>query len=241
MDGSVLDRPSLLASFSVICFADLKKYKFTYLFAFPGLNSDPPWSLHDIEGDEGVARLRDVDSQSLVNAVQVWRDKVSSEQQGFFLAKKVSVGIGGDSSWVIGSLADYENGFFADVPPQERFICFADPSTYPAFPGWMLRNLLILINQRWKLHEVQILCYRDIPSRPTDAKSIILRIEQATAPSTQTQTPDMPKVTGWERNNAGKVVNRIANLGDHMDPYKYDIKSINKSLLKHLQACRPSS
>jgi hypothetical protein len=37
-DGTIYSCPSLLASFSAICFADLKKYKFTYHFAFPALH-----------------------------------------------------------------------------------------------------------------------------------------------------------------------------------------------------------
>lgn len=33
-------------------------------------------------------------------------------------------------------------------------------------------------------------------------------------------TAAMPKVTGWERNSAGKVVSRVANLGEYMDPQR---------------------
>ena len=53
--------------------------------------------------------------------------------------------------WYVNSLASYENGFFDNVEPEDRFVGFADPSNYSTNPGWMLRNLLILIRQRWHL------------------------------------------------------------------------------------------
>jgi ubiquitin-like modifier-activating enzyme ATG7 len=37
-DGTIFSCPSLLSSFSAICYADLKKFKFTYQFAYPALH-----------------------------------------------------------------------------------------------------------------------------------------------------------------------------------------------------------
>ena len=198
------------------------------------------------------------ETSALVDSVQTWRYSVDSRQWGFFLAKKrrggspAILGQNPASSeteqevdrrpttpgtpnkilsydWMVGSLASYERGFFDGVDPNDGFVCFADPSTYTTFPGWMLRNLLVLVRRRWKLEKVQILCYRDIQSRRDDARSIILRLELGHAsttiassilesPSTQTE---LPKVTGWERNIGGKVTSKIANLGDYMDPQRY--------------------
>jgi ubiquitin-like modifier-activating enzyme ATG7 len=39
--------PSALTKFLVITFADLKKYKFFYWFAFPAFVSKPPWEISD--------------------------------------------------------------------------------------------------------------------------------------------------------------------------------------------------
>ncbi len=200
----------------------------------------------------------------MVDAVQTWRYSVDVRQYGFFLARKkrpASVGefgqgdiesAGGDGrpttpttpggdlgyEWVVSSLASFESGFFKGTSERDRFVCFADPSTYDTYPGWMLRNLLVLISRRWKLDRVQILCYRDIPARRHEAHSMILRLEQsvldAAAPvesPDSSNTTGMPKVTGWERNSAGKVVSRVANLGEYMDPQRlvtsssYDLES----------------
>jgi ubiquitin-like modifier-activating enzyme ATG7 len=130
--------------------------------------------------------------------------------------------------WAVSSLASYEDGFLKAVEPEDRFVCFADPSTYVDHPGWMLRNLLVLIRQRWGLDSVRILCYRDVPSRRDEARSIILDLRVADdEPTAASLSPEihsaknMPKVTGWERNRTGKVTSRVANLGEYMDPLRY--------------------
>ena len=183
------------------------------------------------------------ETAALVDSVQTWRYKVDSRQHGFFLVKKcrssapnsgniaqidakapntpAALGPILDFTWGIGSLSDYENGFFYQIAEEDRFIGFADPSTYPIYPGWMLRNLLILIRRRWKLKKIRILCYRDTQARRDDAKSIIIPIEVAphtTSDTSASDISDMPRITGWERNGAGKVMSKVANLGEFMDP-----------------------
>ena len=251
-----------MASFTAICFADLKRYKFTYLFAFPALHSEPPWKLvrstsskaASEEAADGDARLvvhmTGQETAALVDSVQTWRYRVDSRQHGFFLAKKQRASFpegmmtrteeesshrstipgtpGGRPgfTWVIESLTDFENGFFDGIPQEDRYVCFTDPSTYPEYPGWMLRNLLVLIRRRWKLEKVQVLCYRDVHARRDDAKSIILSLmlvnnHNATSAGTDPASPStMPKITGWERNSSGRVMSRIANLGEYMDPQR---------------------
>ena len=271
-DGTIFSCPSLLAFFTAICFADLKKYKFTYLFAFPALHSDPLWKLvphmeprlgldnYSHEEGDAVIHMTGEETAALVDSVQTWRYRVDARQHGFFLAKKrrassfagytgkaetteggtgiddetsrrpTTPGTPGDKlgfTWTVGSLIDYERGFFEDILEEDRFVGFADPSTYPTYPSWMLRNLLVLVRRRWKLDRVQILCYRDIQARRDEAKSIILSLglEASDASTSSAQassfSDNMPKVTGWERNSAGKVMSRIANLGEHMDPQRY--------------------
>ena len=271
-DGTIYSCPSLLASFTAICFADLKKYKFTYLFAFPALHSDPPWRIATslesyLQSDEKghgvsdtISHMKGEETAALVDSVQTWRYRVDARQHGFFLAKKLRAssfakhtgkanameegtsredeachrpttpGTPEDKlgfTWIVGSLIDYEHGFFADVPVEDRFVSFTDPSTYPTYPGWMLRNLLVLIRRRWHLDRVQILCYRDTQTRRDEAKSIILPLLLEPSDASTTSTPNtllsdtIPKVTGWERNSAGKVMSRVANLGEYMDPERY--------------------
>lgn len=257
----------MLASFTVICFADIKRYKFTYQFAFPVIHPDVPWildsdsiprsedSITQAEPLGHIENLSSLETTALVDCVQTWRYGVDARQHGFFLARKIKVrkherrrysgraSVATESGlqptspdtpsfslgfkWAISSLSDFED-FFAGVATEDQYVGFVDPSTYPSYPGWMLRNLLVLIQKRWKLDKVQILCYRDIQARRDDARSIIIRLRKGPFSRDQLggseqfhKTQEMPKVTGWERNGAGKVTSKVANLGEYMDPQRY--------------------
>lgn len=220
-DGTIYSIPSLLSSFKVLSFADLKKYKFYYWFAFPALHSDPQW-----KRTGPIGRMGPHESTALVEKVGTWRYMTDSREHGFFLAKKIRPTDPSASTddqiaeigyqWVIGSLRDFETGFFDDVPPEDRYIAFADPSNYDEYPSWPLRNLLVLVRHRYRMTNAQILCYRDTQRRRHEARSIILPV--AMDPVENMDVLEMPKVTGWERNGKGDLKARIANLADYMDP-----------------------
>lgn len=133
----------------------------------------------------------------------------------------------------------YEKGFFQGVDKQDRFICFADPSTYETNPGWPLRNLLILLRHKWNLNEAQILCYRDTHLRRDQPNSIILQLKSDPASDTSVtpreasdrpRTPKLPKVTGWERTEAGKLTSRTVDLSEYMDERKLADQAVDLNL-----------
>ena len=141
--------------------------------------------------------------------------------------------------WVVGKLALFEKGFFDGVDKEDRFVAFTDPSTYSENPGWMLRNLLVLIRHRWHLSEVQILCYRDTHLRRDQAHSLILQLSSepaeeppASSPqeSLRPRTPKLPKVTGWERNETGKLTSRTVDLSEYMDETKLADQAVDLNL-----------
>ncbi|KAF1943886.1 E1-like protein-activating [Clathrospora elynae] len=247
-DGSIYECPSLLSSFTAIIFANLKKYKFTYHFAFPAIQSDPPWK------QVGEAtRLQARETTYLVDAVQTWRYSNDVRQRGFFLAKRIRGGGDPDErpktpvtpleefgyTWVVGKLAAFENGFFDKVDSQDRFVCFADPSTYETNPGWPLRNLLVLMRHRWHLNDAQIMCYRDTHTRRDQPNSLILQIQADPSsdvapmpdqPDNRPRTPKLPKVTGWERTEAGKLTSRNVDLSEYMDERKLADQAVDLNL-----------
>ncbi|KAI4193613.1 MAG: hypothetical protein LQ350_008228 [Teloschistes chrysophthalmus] len=276
-DGTIYSCPSLLSSFVMILFADLKKYKFTYLFGFPALHSESAWTLKyrdtSFSGGDGAntgiaehtTSLTSAESVALVESVQTWRYSVDARQYGFFLAKRVyqynttqgNINLederpqsrsttpeasrsGLDYYWVIGSLAKYEAGFFEGVDLANQFVCFADPSTYREYPGWMLRNLLVLISKRWCLEKVQVLCYRDIQSRREEARSLVLQLKlDSDTANSQTIggqgndsiiSEQMPRVSGWERSSSGKISSKIANLGEYMNPERLADQAVDLNL-----------
>ncbi|PGH17000.1 ubiquitin-like modifier-activating enzyme ATG7 [Helicocarpus griseus UAMH5409] len=254
-DGTIYSCPSLLASFVVLSFADLKKYKFSYWFAFPAIHSSPSWT-PSLDPKPLTGR----ESTTLVEAVQTWRYGVDARQHGFFLARKdkhPANGLPNDAqasreqgespkplspiakelgfSWKISPLSGYESGFFRDALSENCFVCFADPSNYPDAPGWMLRNLLVLVRQRWKLDEVQVLRYRDVQSKRDQGRSIVLRLKSDAPRSEHDEAQTggempMPKVTGWERNTAGKLSGRVTDLTEYMDPRRLADQSVDLNL-----------
>lgn len=258
LDGSIYSCPSLLSSFIIVSFADLKKYKFHYWFAFPALHSDPPWLPIDRaepidpnqDGNNNTtSSLKDIsliESSKLVEAVQTWSRGVDARQRGFFLAKKcwnapneaTSISNLSDASgfsWSISSLSYYEGGFFNDSRPEDCYVCLADPSNYDSAPGWMLRNLLVLVKRRWDLHKVQILRYRDTNSKSDQGRSTVMVLESSRSETDRTigsrdSHSSMPKVTGWERNPAGKLTGKVVDLTEYMDPKRLADQSVDLNL-----------
>jgi ubiquitin-like modifier-activating enzyme ATG7 len=218
----------------------LKKYTFTYWFAFPALHSEPIWKRVESSTPE---KLTGKETTALVDEVGTWRYGTDKREHGFFLAKKVrqsstederpkTPGTPGDElgyKWVIGSLRAFETGFFGGVDKEDQFVCFVDPSTYPENPGWMLRNLLVLVRRRYKLSKVQILCYRDVQSKRHEARSRILHLVTQ-EDSISAETTEMPKVTGWERNSLGKLSPKVTNLAQYMDPQLLADQSVDLNL-----------
>ncbi|EFQ98909.1 E1-like protein-activating enzyme Gsa7p/Apg7p [Nannizzia gypsea CBS 118893] len=252
-DGTIYSCPSLLASFTVLSFADLKKYKFSYWFAFPAIHSSPPWapaasSINKEEVDStgqkpssnASRQLTGPETVNLVDAVQTWRYGVDARQHGFFLAKKVWTNpdekpLKGPYEWQISPLSGYEEGFFNNSKEEDCYVCFADPSNYDDAPSWVLRNLLVLVQKRWKLNKVQIMRYRDLHSRRDQGRTLIMTLETDNSQtSTNTEGSDaqsmLPKITGWERNSAGKLAGRIVDLKEYMDPQRLADQSVDLNL-----------
>ncbi|KFA66998.1 hypothetical protein S40285_06253 [Stachybotrys chlorohalonatus IBT 40285] len=232
-DGSIYSVPSLLSSYVILSYADLKKYKFTYWFAFPALHSDPQW-----KRSGPTERLTSDESIALVDKVGTWRYGLDGREHGFFLAKKIR-GVEPDPQdpestqrlsfkWEVASLRRFEDGFFNNVPEEDRYVAFVDPSTHPEGPGWPLRNYLILIRHRFRLQKVKILCYRDVWARRHEARSVILPIEMD--PVENMDVTEMPKVTGWERSRNGKLQAQQVNLGEYIDPTRIADSSVDLNL-----------
>jgi ubiquitin-like modifier-activating enzyme ATG7 len=282
-DGTIFSCPSLLSSFSAICYADLKKFKFTYQFAYPALHSDPTWSYLSAQ------KITPTETEQLVDKVGTWRYSVDTRQHGFFLAKKIrgadldddheshtplddpddrdfeqdhfhdansEPADTPDYQWKIGALANYETGFFNNVDPEDQYICFADPSTFESNPGWMLRNLLVLVRQRWRLDKLQIMCYRDTHARREQPHTIFFKVESAkptegdhsavfpsipegrdsasSSPTPRSIPPaergPMPKITGWERDTRSRNSSRTIDMGAYMDPTRLADQAVDLNL-----------
>ena len=177
LDGTIYSGPSMLASFVVLSYADLKKFRFHYHYAFPALQSQPTW---DIVPGQTITKLTSAQSTSLCEKLSTWRYSVDTRQHGFFLVKRIE-GEKMDGGWKVGALADYERGFFDAKEGEiieEKLVGFTDPSTELENPGWPLRNLLVLVRKRWGLRNVRILCFKETHTTRDQARSYILPLRE---------------------------------------------------------------
>ncbi|KAK6528140.1 Autophagy protein 7 [Arthrobotrys megalospora] len=234
-DGSIYSIPSLLASFTIISFANLKKYHFQYWCAFPALHTTPPWS---IVGERRQFSVEE--TSSLCDAVSTWRYSVDSRQRGFFLFKRVRAATEEDDTvWKVAPLGEYERGFFNDVADKKKdaFVAFADPSNFDEHPGWPLRNLLYLIRKRWKIPEVNIVGYRDVHAIRHKPRSVIWTVKDDSPPDISElslKDAPLPKITGWERDGDKKLRAKLADLSQIMDPTRLADSAVdlNNRLMK---------
>jgi ubiquitin-like modifier-activating enzyme ATG7 len=205
-DGSALEDPSELTRFHIAAFSDLKKYKFYYWFAFPAISCDAVFgSQSALQGDE-VKKMSD--------AVETYANSTNDiKQLGFFLVKAVPEG------YVIGQLKHYKD-FFKES--EEVRVGFVDPCTIEGVPGWPLRNFLVLLVELG-VRKVKILSYRDHAHTDTGSKSFWIDVEIA-------GIAKVPKVTGWERNAAGKLAPKMSDLGALVNPEQLANQAVDLNL-----------
>ncbi|TFY73078.1 hypothetical protein EWM64_g10934, partial [Hericium alpestre] len=120
---------SALTRFLVITYADLKKYKYYYWFAFPALVAQPLWEIAD-----EWKLASEAFSEAQLSSIH---DQFNAQPRAFFLVRPAQTGTGVD----LAPVEDYTS-FFANISPEARTVAFLDPSPDAQVPGWPLRNLL---------------------------------------------------------------------------------------------------
>ncbi|KAK7203091.1 hypothetical protein BZA70DRAFT_283857 [Myxozyma melibiosi] len=211
LNGEVAANPSLLSSFYLLCFSDLKKYKFYYWFAFPALHSD--WSFADDESTPITS--------AFVKTLDSWRSSVPDPQNGFFLIKE---GVP-DSGPTFGTLGEWEDFFGGYTTDDEITVGFADPSSFPQSPGWPLRNFLTYIASKG-CKRVKVFCYRDLPSLSSQTRSIWMSFEYRG----EFNKAETPRVSGWERSVQNKLVPKSADLSSLLNPLRLADQAVDLNL-----------
>ncbi|KAI8929240.1 hypothetical protein BC831DRAFT_497246 [Entophlyctis helioformis] len=199
LSGAAEQEPSLLGRFLLLTFADLKKYRFYYWFAFPAILPSEPILLRS-----PAKSVVDAYGQATVDALRVEYDRFrgTSSSPGFFLLK-----VSGEKVQMADLSAFHQ--FFGSADASSITVGFVDPSGLAENPGWPLRNLLALVATRWRLSRVKSLRrQRDISA------SLVLDVSLASY-------PDEPKCVGWEKGIQGKLSPRVADLAPLMDPTRF--------------------
>lgn len=221
--GAAEADPSLLARWSLTAFSDLKKYRFSYWFAFPAIT--PP-SERSFTLKEPATPAADYFSSSF-SALSPLLDSASSSNKMVFLLKVSGAEV------AVGELKDWAT-FWGETPEADRVVCIATPG---ASCGWPLRNLLVLLKHRFDVGVATILqLRRDRADAQNFTPSDIVKIDLFGQESASglvgpwrsftdrfglpEWTQDQFGVVGWERTE-NKLAPRSLNLEATMDPSKY--------------------
>ena len=206
---------SALNRFLLITFADLKKYKYYYWFAFPALVAKPAWTI----SDPGWQTASEVLGTSALSSIHA---KLSSGLLSCFLARASG------NDYDVAPISEFET-FFQNTTPSERVVGFLDPSANAEHPGWPLRNVLAYIRARYLKEgpaSVRVLSWRDTEP-PRDGISWKSRFGVVESPA---QVPGKPSAVGWEKNTSGKLGARMADLAPMLDPRRLAEQAVDLNL-----------
>jgi ubiquitin-like modifier-activating enzyme ATG7 len=104
-----------------------------------------------------------------------------------------------------------------DIPT--TYFCFSDPSEVIECAGWVLRNFILFLYTLCPIlhgQKINIISVRQ--SEQNGLKSS--RIFYVTVPTSINDHHKTVKWTGWEKNIHGKLIPRVANMSEVMDPIK---------------------
>lgn len=220
ISGQAIEDPSLLSSFLLLTYADLKKYHYYYWFAFPAVCI--PERVSTIDEVVPISqRFSDIQIESLVKSY----DELSSNRPtNVFLVRENS------DSLEVSNLRDFKT---MSEMGSKILLGFCDPCTLSMHPGWPLRNILALVAYHWSdelKNKVEVICLRD---RYKDgvrqiSHSIVLNVS---LPSVD-KSLDLSTVAcvGWEKNEHHKSAPRVANLSTSMDPVRLAESSVDLNL-----------
>lgn len=238
-----------LTTFLALTFADLKKYKFYYWFAYPALVTSPAWeTVQSADNPDAWQPISDELDDTGCNAIASWLRQHDSAR-GFFLAKADA-----EAGVVCSRISEYES-FFEGGPPEKRYVGFVDPSGAPQIPGWPLRNLLAYLNARFGVEQATVICWKDdlaatsgelaadrmrstvgkvfLPAAAGEQNAPTPSIAlngRATRIASKPNNELLPSGVGWERNAQGKLAPKIADLGPLMDPRKLADQAVDLNL-----------
>uniref|UniRef100_A0A8D0CX62 Ubiquitin-like modifier-activating enzyme ATG7 n=1 Tax=Sander lucioperca TaxID=283035 RepID=A0A8D0CX62_SANLU len=220
--GAALKDPSVLCKFILLTFADLKKYHFYYWFCFPALCF--PEGIRIVQQPSALDQVFSAKQVALQEAYDVLCIKSGITAVPYFLMKYT------DDTVQMAPLGDWDT-FFTDT--KKVTVAVYDPCTLSQHPGWPLRNLLVLLANRWgsKLDTVEVLCFRDrtLQGSRSIQHSVIFQIKLPELPLISGNV-SCPKSVGWEKNPKGAMGPRMVNLSECMDPKRLAESSVDLNL-----------
>lgn len=202
---------------------DLKKYNFYFWFAFPA-SIEP--IVHESASPQSITEC--FTEGEIENLTQNFHNVEDRKQLAFFTCNR-----NGDIK-LLKDVLSHENvdSNLSTSDLESTYFCFADPSQHDQ-PGWPLRNfilLLVTLCPAIRNQQIKVLAIREHGNRSL-SKSKVFHVDLSQA-NVNFEKSEM-KWTGWEKNQ-GKLVPKLAQMADSMDPIRLssEFANLNLKLMK---------
>ncbi|CED85092.1 Ubiquitin activating E1 enzyme-like protein [Phaffia rhodozyma] len=211
-----------LSPFLLLTFSDLKKYKFYYWFAFPGIVQKPAWHVTD----DGWKSVPSALVMSIRSQLPEFKALHPTAPRGSYLMRKVS-----NEFHLLAPLTSYQ-AFFQGTIPEERYLVFSDPSALPQNPGWPLRNDLFYLSSVHGCRSINVIGLRGGEGASIQGTVFVPEQNQAEQESEVglKGEQEVLKAVGWEKNEKGKLGPRVVDLGASMDPTRLAAQAVDLNL-----------
>tara|TARA_B110000977_G_scaffold66340_2_gene90257 strand:+ start:18175 stop:20286 length:2112 start_codon:yes stop_codon:yes gene_type:complete len=221
-NGDALTNPNVLNSFTLLTFADLKKWHFTYWFGFPAVKV--PKAVRVV----GKRKLREMlgdHDKNIESSKNLEAFTKSSDEFAWTVVTN-------NDTVQCYPLREY-NALLQTHSPKNVHVAFSDPCANPDHPGWAARNLLTLASLKLEVGESRTLNLISVRKRNGTVSLEHSVVFQLVLPdlSGSSSDPKCPfSAVGWELNPKGRAGPRRADLGESMDPVRLAISAAELNL-----------
>ncbi|GJQ87471.1 hypothetical protein Trydic_g19234 [Trypoxylus dichotomus] len=209
--GTAIETPSLLNSFFIISFGDLKKYNFYYWFAFPTLNNIKPIYIKHYP----LAELYTEDKLNIICEQYLELDAMNKTY--FLIESKETVKVLKLNAKIV------VNEDLLDVNDVDNITFGYADCSLQAYPGWQLRNyILLLLYHCPRLHGkiLKFVSFR-LTRSGSDLKcpnSIVWEIKIPSIHKNEIFSSRDSTWFGFEANERDKMGPRLARMKDFISP-----------------------
>lgn len=245
LTGRALENPSLLQRMIALVYCDLKLYKYHYWLGFPVLSPPVPYTLHAapqtleiyLATSRGEAVGTTPRSEQVVQALENHysssnnNTKKSSSALFLLFIANDRIECHPLTAWQQLS-AEQKTGMDALHIINGLYVVCADTSNTVEYPGWSLRNALLLAAVHFKAPVLRLLCLRTSRGTPSAQSSVVFTVNVPTIPD-HNYRPSA--VGGWDTgtsslSTASSSGPRVADLGSLMDPRRLAASAVDLNL-----------
>ncbi|ERL91645.1 hypothetical protein D910_08973 [Dendroctonus ponderosae] len=213
VSGEALEKPSILNSFLILSFADLKKYDYYYWFAFV-----VPKNLFIEVADK--SNISAVFTKDIRSTLYSEFKQLSAIQKTYFLV---------DSKLNKILTLKEVKGLSMDAT-KDFYFAFFNISVCPDLVGSQLRNFVALLTHVWPFLQdttqkfLSIICSRDGSEINVD-KSMVFHLKLPTVSENTLNT-----WVGWEKNERDRLGPKVAHMKSTLDPAVLAENSVDLNL-----------